>query len=1212
MRRSAHQTDVERQSTFESIEERIMLTAHAIGEVFHHDAAAHEVFTHERVVDVVQPQEGQLETTLADIHQTYGVAHAHDTYGLFGGGQTVAVIDSGIAYDHYALGGGLGAGYRVVGGWDFTGENDADPYDDGPAGFHGTHVAGIVGSSDSTYQGVAPEVDLVALRVFDDQGAGYFSWVEDALQWVITNKDTYANPITTVNLSLGTSWNDETVPSWTQLENEFQQLHDVGIFVSVSAGNSFQEFGQQVGLSYPAVSPWVVPVASVTNGGAFSSFSQRHDRVIAAPGQAITSTVPDYLFGFDGVTDDFGTVSGTSMAAPFVAGAATIVRQTMEFNGYTNITQDTIYDHMRATADIFYDPVTAQSYHRLNLQSAIDSLMPDDDYGTGAGAHSLGSLAGATSVSGVIGTLADVDSFSFTAGQSGAVTFTAQTTHDLAAEWNVTGATATTTGNVVSFDVVAGQSYVVDVNTTDGIGYYDVDVDLVATTVDWGTVEFTQFDNENLSANDNWYQFTTTRAGIVSVEAMFNNASGNVDLQVYDSSNQLLGSSTSTSDLERVDVTAAAGETLFLRVTGSNSDVDLQITNLVALTGGTAHVHGLAGDDSFSLTTGAQTHSLTVNGVSYSFAADIVTNIQFHGNQGVDTIDVTGTSLDDTAVLNAGAFTFSSNDYYMSGDSVESVSVYGGGGMNLAFMYDTAGDETFTSYATASTISGSGFSNSAEGFARVYAYANSGGQDVAHLHGSSADNTLIANAAATFMNSTDAFQYANGFDQVFAYGGGGMDQAHLYDTAGDETYTSYATHSTMTGEGFYNHASGFDQYHGYANAGGNDLAQLYGSTASGTFIAHSTYSYLNSSDAYQYARGFDQVHAFAGSGTNKAFFYDTAGDETFTGGTDYSIMQGDGFYNLADGFDHVFGYATAGGQDTAYLNGSLGSETFIGLGTYSYLRGGCTYQYAGGFDQVYADGGGGADTAYLYDTVGDETFTSYAQYSEMQGTGFINRAGDFDVVYALSSGNGVDHAYLHGSEIKDTFVGHATYSYLISASNYNFARGFDQIHAYGGGGFDLAYFYDTAGDETFTGHAQYGVMEGSNFYNFANGFDAYYAYSYGGGDDRAFLYGSEANDTFVGLDTYSYLSSADAYQYAGGFVEVCAYGEGGNDQANIYEIGAVDAVYGEHSMFSVQRSGLYQEVNSFGEVVARTGTGEAATATMSSIDYLFAQVGDWT
>ncbi|MEM7313900.1 MAG: S8 family serine peptidase, partial [Planctomycetota bacterium] len=108
------------------------------------------------------------------------VAFAHNELGLSGLGQTVVIIDSGIAYDHESLGGGYGVNHRVVGGYDFA-EDDRNPYDDAPEGFHGTHVAGIVGSDDDRYTGVAPGVDLVALRVFDDDGGGSFRWVESAL-----------------------------------------------------------------------------------------------------------------------------------------------------------------------------------------------------------------------------------------------------------------------------------------------------------------------------------------------------------------------------------------------------------------------------------------------------------------------------------------------------------------------------------------------------------------------------------------------------------------------------------------------------------------------------------------------------------------------------------------------------------------------------------------------------------------------------------------------------------------------------------------------------------------------------------------------------------------------------------------------------------------------------------------------------------------------
>src|SRR5690606_33514857 len=141
-----------------------------------------------------------------------------------------------------------------------------------------------------------------------------------ALRWVHENRNAFENPITTVNLSLGAKWNAETLPNWATLEDELKLLYDDGIFISVAAGNDFAS-QQTPGLAYPAVSQYVVAVGSVTSSGVFSSFSQRADRILAAPGQSITSTVPDWLYGGNGKPNDYGTASGTSMAAPYVAGA---------------------------------------------------------------------------------------------------------------------------------------------------------------------------------------------------------------------------------------------------------------------------------------------------------------------------------------------------------------------------------------------------------------------------------------------------------------------------------------------------------------------------------------------------------------------------------------------------------------------------------------------------------------------------------------------------------------------------------------------------------------------------------------------------------------------------------------------------------------------------------------------------------------------------
>ncbi len=398
---------------FEACERRLVLSAQLLFDVLGDQAL--ELHGDTRLIQHVDAI--PIDRHLQEAHAASGWNTVQQQFGLTGKGQTVAVIDSGIAWDHVALGGGLGPGYRVVGGWDFTEENDANPYDDGPLGFHGTHVAGIIGSDSPTNSGVAPGADLVALRVFNDVGQGQLSWVERALQWVHDNRNAFENPITTVNLSLGTSWNAEVIPNWATLEEEFQALANDGIVVTASAGNSFQQY-LSAGLSYPAASPYVLPVASVGDDGQLSDFSQRSQRVLAAPGEDIVSTVPDHVLGRDGKIDDFTAASGTSMAAPYVAGASVLVRQAMEMVGATGINLASIANHLHDTADTIFDSATGASYDRLNLQHAIDSLIPDDSVGNSLPSAEPISLS-TSGFDGWINSLGDQDVYRFTADTAG-------------------------------------------------------------------------------------------------------------------------------------------------------------------------------------------------------------------------------------------------------------------------------------------------------------------------------------------------------------------------------------------------------------------------------------------------------------------------------------------------------------------------------------------------------------------------------------------------------------------------------------------------------------------------------------------------------------------------------------------------------------------------------------------------------------------------
>lgn len=310
-------------------------------------------------------------------------AFANTTYR--GTGYSVVVIDTGIDYRSVDLGGGFGVGKRVIAGWDFV-NNDADPMDDNG---HGTHVAGIIGSSNATYSGVAPDVNLIALKVLDKNGSGSFGAVEDALKWVVANQSKYN--IVAINMSIG-SGNYNTNP-FTFLEDELTSLKSQGVFTAVAAGNSFYTNNSQVGLGYPAISTQVVSVGAVWSGnfgtvawasGArdettaadrIASFSQRASSLsIMAPGAIINST---YL------NNTYKTMAGTSMASPVVAGAAALLHQAMDAKNLT-ANQDTILALMKKTGATVVDGDdendnvvnTGLSFKRLNVGAALADLGP--------------------------------------------------------------------------------------------------------------------------------------------------------------------------------------------------------------------------------------------------------------------------------------------------------------------------------------------------------------------------------------------------------------------------------------------------------------------------------------------------------------------------------------------------------------------------------------------------------------------------------------------------------------------------------------------------------------------------------------------------------------------------------------------------------------------------------------------------------------------
>lgn len=744
-----------------------------------------------------------------------GLSQEESQYGFTGAGQTVAVIDSGIDYNNLALGGGEGAGYRVVGGWNFA-ANNANFYDAGPVGGHGTAVAGVIGSSGKADPGVAPGVDLVGLKVFDSAGNCSFAWVDEALQWVYANRNAFADPITTVNLSLGTAWNSVTVPQWATLENDFKQLESVGIFISVAAGNSFAVYDTP-GLSYPAASPYVVPVMSTSASGQLSSFTQRATDAIAAPGESILTTVPIY----DGTNpnapdNNSDAFSGTSFAAPYVAGASVLLRQAMEFAGDSNINETTIYDIMRNTADTVYDPITKSNYLRLNLEAAINSVMQPDLEASASVARSLGVVTPASNVgfTGAISHLTDSDYFSFTAGATGVLKLSAATTGNLVAQWGIVGSNgsvAAAAGNLLTMNVVAGQAYTVDLSTLAGLGNYTVTGSLTATSViDLGTLDYQQWTAP--VSGSKTYSFTASQSGTLTALGQFAAANGNLQLQLS-TSGTLLANSSAVAGGQRLDANVVAGQTYDLQIIGTNSNVGLALANLVSLVGGTLNIRGSLTADTVQVTVGNGLQ-LSINGISYPFAAGALTAVNFTGRSGSDNVTVTATSGGSVATFHPGSLLLTTaaapaKNVALS-ISAANITVVGAGTGNQATFYDSTGTNTFVETPGSASLQGAAYHNIARGFQTVATYSSST-SDVARLYGGSGTNTFSAGISTSSLVNGPYTTTVNQFKTVQAFAAtGAANNATFTTSTGNDTFQASGTLAGLSSQQASIWATGFN------------------------------------------------------------------------------------------------------------------------------------------------------------------------------------------------------------------------------------------------------------------------------------------------------------------------------------------------------------------------------------------------------------------
>jgi len=234
---------------------------------------------------------------------------------------TVAVMDSGVDGTHPDI--------NYVGGLSWISASAARPRDSAADydGFgHGTHVAGIIGARNNGVGvvGVAPGVPVYSLKVLDGDGRGMLSTVMSAVKWVAAVGVTQGIKIINISLSAFIDPSSPDYQTTMQLVcSVFAEATDAGVVIVVAAGN----YGASIKGYLPGGCPSVAVVTAIdADGIAAAGYSNYMpitsapldlNRVVAAPGSFIRSTVPVSV-------DDsgYGIMSGTSMAAPHVAGVA--------------------------------------------------------------------------------------------------------------------------------------------------------------------------------------------------------------------------------------------------------------------------------------------------------------------------------------------------------------------------------------------------------------------------------------------------------------------------------------------------------------------------------------------------------------------------------------------------------------------------------------------------------------------------------------------------------------------------------------------------------------------------------------------------------------------------------------------------------------------------------------------------------------------------
>jgi thermitase len=259
----------------------------------------------------------------------------------------IAVLDTGIDFNHIDIKNKI-----YSSGYDFV-NDDSDPTDDH---WHGTFVAGIAAAETNNNEGIAGvawNCKILPVKVMDEEGSGYYSWVIEAIIWAVDNG------ASVINLSLGGDVEDQS------LENAVKYAYDNDVVIVASAGNDSGS------VLYPAAyDAYCLAVAASDyddSSAEWSNFGPEVD--VAAPGDWIVGLYPEYLTpeGFL----PYVWASGTSAAAPHVSGLAAMIKSIKPWLTSSEIMNVIRYSADDVNASEYPGKDDFIGYGRINMEKAL-------------------------------------------------------------------------------------------------------------------------------------------------------------------------------------------------------------------------------------------------------------------------------------------------------------------------------------------------------------------------------------------------------------------------------------------------------------------------------------------------------------------------------------------------------------------------------------------------------------------------------------------------------------------------------------------------------------------------------------------------------------------------------------------------------------------------------------------------------------------------